>query len=71
MFDNQHAFIPFAFNTFGFLTQEDVSLLQRIQKVMNSNIVFVMNVAFKKIGFVIQKGIAMQLVACLPLESYI
>ena len=38
-FDNQHAFIPFAFNTFGFLTSEAASLLQRVQKVMNSNVV--------------------------------
>ncbi|KAK2421664.1 hypothetical protein QL285_032272 [Trifolium repens] len=43
--DNQHAFIPFAFDTFGFLASEDVSLLQRVQKVMN--------VIFKRIGFAI------------------
>ncbi|WJX88063.1 hypothetical protein P8452_70185 [Trifolium repens] len=38
-FDNQHAFIPFAFDTFGFLAPEAASLLQRVQKVMNSNVV--------------------------------
>jgi hypothetical protein len=27
---NQHAFIPFAFDTFGFLTPDDVDLLQRV-----------------------------------------
>jgi len=31
-FDNQHAFIPFAFNTFGFLAREVVDLLHRVQK---------------------------------------
>jgi hypothetical protein len=38
-FDNQHAFIPFAFDTFGFLVPEAASLLQGVQKIMNSNIV--------------------------------
>jgi hypothetical protein len=54
--DNQHSFIPFAFDTFGFLAPEAVSLLQRIQKVMNSNVVSAMNVVFMIIGFAIQKG---------------
>jgi hypothetical protein len=56
-FDNQHVFIPFAFDTFGFITPEDVSLLERVQNVMNSNIVSprAMNVIFKKIGFANQK----------------
>jgi hypothetical protein len=46
--NNQHAFIPFAFDTFGFLALETVSLLQRIQNVMNNNIVFPksMNIIF-------------------------
>jgi len=33
--DNQHAFIPFAFDTFGFLAPEVVDLLHRVQKVMH------------------------------------
>jgi len=33
--DNQHAFIPFAFDTFGFLAREAVDLLHRVQKVMH------------------------------------
>jgi hypothetical protein len=66
--DNQHSFIPFAFDTFRFLAPEAVSLLQRIQKVMNSNVVSAMNVVFKRIGFAIQKGVAAQLVARLPLS---
>jgi hypothetical protein len=68
--DNQHAFIPFAFDTFGFLAPEAVSLLHRIQKIMNSNIVSprIMNVVFKRIEFAIQKGVAAQIVARLPLS---
>jgi hypothetical protein len=66
--DNQHAFIPFAFNTFGFLAPEAVDLLHRVQKVMHSNVMSPrsMNVVFMRIGFVIQKGLAAQLVARLP-----
>jgi hypothetical protein len=30
--ENQHAFIPFAFDTFGFLAPDVVDLLQRVQK---------------------------------------
>ncbi|KAK2441803.1 hypothetical protein QL285_013051 [Trifolium repens] len=37
--DNQHIFIPSAFDTFGFLALEAVNLLKRVQKVMHSNIV--------------------------------
>ncbi|KAK2412773.1 hypothetical protein QL285_047934 [Trifolium repens] len=68
--DNQHAFIPFAFDTFGFLAPETVSLLHRIQKIMNSSIVShrAMNVVFKRIEFAIQKRVAAQLAACLPLS---
>jgi len=66
--DNQHAFIPFAFDTFGFLAPEVVGLLHRVQKVMHSNVMSPrsMNVVFTKIGFVIQKGLTAQLVARLP-----
>jgi hypothetical protein len=62
--DNQHVFIPFAFNTFGFLASETVNLLKRvqkvmygIQKVMYSNVVSPksMNIVFQRLDFVIQK----------------
>ncbi|MCH87251.1 auxilin-like protein [Trifolium medium] len=45
---NQHAFILFTFDTFDFLAPEAVSLQQRVQKVMNNNIVSprAMNVVF-------------------------
>ena len=66
--DNQHAFIPFVFDTFGFLAPEAVDLLHRVQKVMHSNVMSPksMNVVFTRIGFAIQKGLAAQLVARLP-----
>jgi hypothetical protein len=64
--DNQHVFIPFEFDTFGFLPLEVVNLLNRVQKVMHSNIVppRYMNVMFQRLSFVIKKDLAAQLVAC-------
>ncbi|GKE72707.1 hypothetical protein Tco_1534748 [Tanacetum coccineum] len=66
--ENQHVFIPFAFDTFGFLAPEAVELLTRVQRVMNSNVMTPRsaNVVFNRIGFAIQKGLAAQLVARLP-----
>ncbi|KAL6502565.1 hypothetical protein OROHE_024570 [Orobanche hederae] len=66
--DNQHALIPFAFDTFGFLSPEAVDLLQRVQRLMHSNVVSPRStdVVFKRIGFAIQKEVAAQLVARLP-----
>jgi len=60
-------FIPFAFDTFSFLTPEVVDLLHRIQKTMHSNVMshMSMNVVFTMIGFAIQKDLAAQLVTCL------
>jgi len=58
--DNEHAFIPFALDTFGFLAPEAVDLLHRVQKIMHSNVVSPrsMNVVFMRIDFAIQKGLA-------------
>ncbi|GKB81617.1 hypothetical protein Tco_0948512 [Tanacetum coccineum] len=67
--DNQHVFIPFAFDTFSFLASEAVELLSRVQRVMHNNIMTPRStdVVFKRISFAIQKGLAAQLVsACLP-----
>jgi len=66
--DNQHVFISFAFDTFGFLAPDTVDLLHRVQKVMHSNVTSPrsMNVVFTRISFAIQKGLAAQLVARLP-----
>ncbi|KAJ0743220.1 putative exostosin [Helianthus annuus] len=35
--DNQHAFVPFAFDNFGSLAPEAIRLLTRVQKVVNSS----------------------------------
>ena len=66
--DNQHALIPFAFDTFGFLAPEVVDLLHRVQKVMHRNVMSPrsMNVVLTRIGFAIQKSLAAQLVVRLP-----
>lgn len=63
--DNQHVFIPFAFDTFGFLAPEVVDLLHGVQRVMQNNVITSrsMNVVFKRIDFAIKKGLAVQLVA--------
>ncbi|GKB61712.1 hypothetical protein Tco_0917898 [Tanacetum coccineum] len=66
--ENQHVFISFAFNTFGFLAPEAVELLSRVQRVMHSNVMTPRStdVGFKRIGFAIKKELAAQLVAHLP-----
>jgi hypothetical protein len=58
--DNQRDFIPFSFDTFGFLAPDAVDLLQRVQKIMDNNVVSPrsMDIIFKRIGFSIQKGLA-------------
>jgi hypothetical protein len=63
--DNQHAFISFAFDIFEFLAPDVGDLLQRVQKIMHNNVVSPrsMDIVFKRIGFVIHKGLAVQLVA--------
>jgi hypothetical protein len=66
--ENQHVFIHFAFDTFGILALEAVDILKRVQRVMHSNVVShrSQDVVFKRVSFAIQKGLAVQLVACLP-----
>ncbi|GKC42514.1 hypothetical protein Tco_1060236 [Tanacetum coccineum] len=58
----QHMFIPLAFHTFGFFAPEAVELLDRVQRVMNSNVMTSRstNMIFHKINFAIQKGLAAQ-----------
>nr|GEX34219.1 uncharacterized mitochondrial protein AtMg00810-like [Tanacetum cinerariifolium] len=36
--ENQHVFIPFAFDTFGFLAPKAVEILSRVQRVMHNNV---------------------------------
>ncbi|GJS08083.1 hypothetical protein Tco_0364879 [Tanacetum coccineum] len=66
--ENQHVFIPFAFDTFGFLAPEADGFLNRVQRVVQSNFSTpkTQNFIFSRIGFVIQKEVAAQLVARLP-----
>ncbi|GJS42908.1 hypothetical protein Tco_0567951 [Tanacetum coccineum] len=66
--ENQHVFISFAFDTFGFLAPEAVELLSRVQRFTHINVMTPKstNVVFKRIGFAIQKGLAAQLVSPLP-----
>ncbi|GKG42976.1 hypothetical protein Tco_0479660, partial [Tanacetum coccineum] len=35
--ENQHVFIPFAFDTFGFFAPEAMELLSQVRRVMHSN----------------------------------
>ncbi|GJS88233.1 hypothetical protein Tco_0770869 [Tanacetum coccineum] len=66
--ENQHVFIPFAFDTFDFLAPETVELLSRVQRVMHNNVMTLRStdVVFKRIDFAIQKGLMTQFVARLP-----
>nr|GEV30053.1 reverse transcriptase domain-containing protein [Tanacetum cinerariifolium] len=61
-------FIPFAFDTFGFVAPEAVKLLNKVQRVMNSNVMMLRStdVIFDNINFAIQKGLTAKLVARLP-----
>jgi hypothetical protein len=58
----------FAFEAFGFLASDTVNILKRVQRVMHSNVVSPrsLDIVFKMIDFVIQKGLAAQLVDRLP-----
>jgi len=66
--DNQHTFIPFAFDAFGFLASEVADLLHRVQRVMHNNVMShrSMNVVFTRSDFTTQKGLAAQLIAHFP-----
>ncbi|GKA46780.1 hypothetical protein Tco_0739663 [Tanacetum coccineum] len=66
--ENQHVFILFAFDTFGFPAPEAVKLLNRFKRGMNSNVMTPRsaNVVFHRIKFAIQEELAAQLVARLP-----
>nr|GEW36508.1 putative reverse transcriptase domain-containing protein [Tanacetum cinerariifolium] len=58
--ENQHLFIPFAFDTFGFLAPEAVELLNRVQRVTHINFMTPRYtvIDFKRIDFAVQKGLA-------------
>ncbi|MFS8020846.1 putative exostosin [Helianthus anomalus] len=69
--ENQHVFVPFAFDTFGALAPDAVRFLKRVQQVVSSKTAHVkgQNFVFSRVGFAIQKGVAAQLVARLPVIS--
>ncbi|MFS8029156.1 putative exostosin [Helianthus anomalus] len=69
--ENQHVFVPFAFDTFDALAPDAVRFLKRVQQVVSSNTAHVkgQNFVFSRVGFAIQKGVAAQLVARLPAIS--
>jgi hypothetical protein len=62
--DNQHVFILFAFDIFGFLEPNVVDFLKRVQRVANNNIMShrSINIVFWRISFAIQKNLAAQFV---------
>ena len=67
--ENQHVFVPFAFDTFGSLAPVATRFLERVQKVVHSISPSSKNQGFifSRVGFAIQKGVAAQLVARLPI----
>ncbi|KAL8106507.1 hypothetical protein AgCh_023321 [Apium graveolens] len=62
--NNQHVFMPFAFDTFEFLASDDVEFPRRVHKIMNKNVMTAdsADYNFGMIEFAIQGGIAAQLV---------
>ncbi|MFS7995524.1 putative deacetylvindoline O-acetyltransferase [Helianthus anomalus] len=58
--ENQHVFVPFAFDTFGALAPDAVRFLKRVQQVISSNTAHVkgQNFVFSRVGFAIQKRVA-------------
>jgi hypothetical protein len=57
---NQHAFIPFAFDTFGFPASNDVDMLKTVQKVIHNNVVShrSQDIVFNRIDLAIDYGLA-------------
>jgi hypothetical protein len=66
--ENQHVFVPFAFDTFGGLAPEAVRFLQRVKRVVSSSCLYpnAGKYVVTRLSFAIQKGLAAQLVARLP-----
>jgi len=68
--DNQHIFIPFAFDTFSFLTSEVVDLLHRVQMIIHNNVMSPrsINIMFMRIDFATKKDLTHNfLPVCFPL----
>ena len=58
--ENQHVFVPLAFDTFGSLAPEAIRFLTRVQRVIHSNVSSPRGhgFVFSRLGFAIQKGLA-------------
>ncbi|KAJ0779443.1 putative exostosin [Helianthus annuus] len=55
--ENQHVFVPFAFDTFGSLAPEAIKFLTRVQRVINNNCSLRgTGFCLGRLGFAIQKG---------------
>ena len=69
--ENQHVFVPFAFDTFGSLAPDAIRFLDRVRKVVRSNVTSPrgQDYIFSRVVFDIQNGITAQLVARLPTTS--
>ncbi|MFS7942327.1 hypothetical protein Hanom_Chr06g00487141 [Helianthus anomalus] len=63
--DNQHAFVPLSFDTFGSLAPEAVRFLSKVQRVVHNNFSTPQgrDFVFSRLGFSIQKVMAAQFVA--------
>ncbi|MFS8003783.1 hypothetical protein Hanom_Chr13g01217961 [Helianthus anomalus] len=63
--DNQHAFVPLAFDTFGSLAPEAVRFLARVQRVVHNNFSTPpgRGFVFSRLVFSIQKGMVSEFVA--------
>ncbi|KAJ0606220.1 putative exostosin [Helianthus annuus] len=66
--ENQHVFVPFAFDTFDSPAPEAIKFLTRVQWVIHNNCSASggRGFVFGILGFAIQKAVAAQLVARLP-----
>ncbi|MFS7982457.1 putative exostosin [Helianthus anomalus] len=54
--ENQHVFVPFAFDTFGALAPDAVRFLKRVQQVVSSNTAHVKGQNFVFRGLLFRKG---------------
>ena len=67
--ENQHVFVPLAFDTFGSLAPEAIRFLTRVQRVVHSNVSTPkgQGYVFSRLGFAIRKGWRRSLLPAYPL----
>ncbi|KAL5717905.1 hypothetical protein ACHQM5_010858 [Ranunculus cassubicifolius] len=68
--DGGFEFLPFGFTSFGCLCEEAIDFMTRVEKVAHSHLVCYKSTkfVFHRLGFLIQKGIAAQIVSRLPVN---